>query len=52
VAVLMGFGLATAQAERIVAGGKSIEVAHVKITEAGRRASGKFEKSTDGRGRT
>ena len=52
IGVLMGFELATAQAERIVAGGKSIEVAHVKITEAGRRASGKFEKSTDGRGRT
>jgi hypothetical protein len=52
VAVLMGFGLASAQAERNVAGGKSIEVAHVKITEAGRRVSGKFEKSTDGRGRT
>jgi hypothetical protein len=34
----MGFGLATATAERIVAGGKSIEVARVKITEAGRRA--------------
>ena len=38
----MGFGLATAQAERVVAGGKSIEVAHVKITEAGRRALGQI----------
>ena len=34
----MGFGLATAQAERVVAGGKTIEVARVRITEAGRRA--------------
>jgi hypothetical protein len=33
----MGFGLATAQGERIVAGGKTIEVARVWITEAGRR---------------
>jgi hypothetical protein len=41
-AVLMGFGLATAQAERIVAGGRRIEVAHVKITEAGRRALGQI----------
>ena len=31
-------GLATASAERVVAGGKSIEVARVRITEAGRRA--------------
>jgi len=34
----MGFGLATAQAERVVAGGRTIEVARVRITEAGRRA--------------
>jgi hypothetical protein len=33
----MGFGLAK-QSERIVAGGRTIEVAHVKITEAGGRA--------------
>jgi hypothetical protein len=35
----MGFGLATAQAERVVAGGKTIEVARVRmrITEARRR---------------
>jgi hypothetical protein len=33
----MGFGLATAQAERVVAGGKPIEVARVRITEAGRK---------------
>jgi hypothetical protein len=31
-------GLATAKAERVVAGGRSIEVAQVRITEAGRRA--------------
>jgi hypothetical protein len=30
-------GLATASAERVVAGGKSIEIARVKITEARRR---------------
>jgi hypothetical protein len=34
----MGFGLATAQAERVVAGGKMIEVARVRITEEGRWA--------------
>jgi hypothetical protein len=34
----MGFGLATAQSERIVAGGRTMEVAQVPITEAGRRA--------------
>jgi hypothetical protein len=34
----MGFGLATARAERVVAGGRLIEVARVRITEAGRRA--------------
>jgi hypothetical protein len=33
----MGFGLATAQAERVVAAGKPIEFAQVRITEAGRR---------------
>jgi hypothetical protein len=38
----MGFGLATAEAERIVAGGRRIELAHVKITEAGRRALGQI----------
>jgi hypothetical protein len=38
VVELVRVGLATAQAERIVARGKSIEVARVKITEAGRRA--------------
>jgi hypothetical protein len=31
----MGFGLATAQAERVVAGSKTIEVARVRITDAG-----------------
>jgi len=30
-------GLATAKAERVVGGGKTIEVARVRITEAGRR---------------
>jgi hypothetical protein len=34
---LVRAGLATATAERMVAGGKTIEVARVRITEAGRR---------------
>jgi hypothetical protein len=36
---LMRAGLATATAERVVAGRNTIEVARVRITEAGRRAS-------------
>jgi hypothetical protein len=35
---LVRAGLATAQAERIGAGGRMIEVARVRITEAGRQA--------------
>jgi hypothetical protein len=35
---LVGTGLAFAHAERMIAGGKQIEVAGVRITEAGRRA--------------
>jgi hypothetical protein len=35
---LVRAGLATAKAERVVAGGRAIEVARVRITEAGRRA--------------
>jgi hypothetical protein len=35
---LVRAGLATATSERVVAGGRSIEVARVRITEAGRRA--------------
>jgi hypothetical protein len=35
---LINAGLATAQTERMVAAGKRIEVARVRITEAGRRA--------------
>jgi hypothetical protein len=35
---LVNAGLATAQTERMVAAGKRIEVARVRITEAGRRA--------------
>jgi hypothetical protein len=31
-------GLATATAERVVAGNRTIEIARVRITEAGRRA--------------
>jgi hypothetical protein len=31
-------GLATATAERVVAGARTIEVARVRITDAGRRA--------------
>jgi len=34
---LVRAGLATATAERMVAGGRSMEVARVRITEAGRR---------------
>jgi hypothetical protein len=33
-------GLATAQADRVVAGGRTMEVARVRITDAGRRALG------------
>jgi hypothetical protein len=35
---LVRTGLATATAERVVAGGLKLEVARVRITEAGRRA--------------
>jgi hypothetical protein len=35
---LVRAGLASATAERVVAGGRTIEVARVRITEAGRRA--------------
>jgi hypothetical protein len=35
---LVNAGLATATAERVVAGSRTIEVARVRITEAGRRA--------------
>jgi hypothetical protein len=35
---LVRAGLATAKAERVMAGGRTIEVANVRITEAGRRA--------------
>jgi hypothetical protein len=35
---LIRAGLATAKAERVVAGGRSMEVARVRITGAGRRA--------------
>jgi hypothetical protein len=34
---LVRAGLATATAERVVAGGRTMEVARVRITEAGRR---------------
>jgi hypothetical protein len=34
---LVNAGLATATGERVVAGGKTIEVARVRITEAGRQ---------------
>ena len=46
----MGFGLATAQVERVVAGRKSIEVARVRITEAGRRALAKMQSHMNGAG--
>jgi hypothetical protein len=35
---LVTAGLASAQAERVVAGGRTVEVARVRITEAGRQA--------------
>jgi hypothetical protein len=35
---LIRAGLASASAERVVGGGRTIEVARVRITEAGRRA--------------
>jgi hypothetical protein len=35
---LVRAGLATAHTERVVAGGRRLEVARVRITEAGRRA--------------
>jgi hypothetical protein len=35
---LVRAGLATATPERVVAGGRKVEVARVRITEAGRRA--------------
>jgi hypothetical protein len=38
MAALVRAGLATATAERIVAGRRTIEVARLRITEAGRRA--------------
>jgi hypothetical protein len=38
VVELVNAGLATTTAERCVAGGRSTEIARVRITEAGRRA--------------
>jgi len=35
---LVRAGLATVNSERLVAGGRTVEVAQVQITEAGRRA--------------
>src|SRR5260221_259262 len=35
---LIRAGLATAKAERVVAGGRSMQVTRVRVTEAGRRA--------------
>jgi hypothetical protein len=37
---LINAGLATATSERVAAGSKTMEVARVRITEAGRRALG------------
>jgi hypothetical protein len=34
----MGFGLAAARAERMVARGRTVEVVRLKITDAGRQA--------------
>ena len=44
---LISTGLASAQAERMIAGSKQIEVARVRITEAGRRALGSGAIATD-----
>jgi hypothetical protein len=41
---LINAGLAMAKAERMVAGGKSIEVAWVRITEVGRMALAEVER--------
>jgi hypothetical protein len=41
-------GLATATAERVVAGSKTMEVARVRITEAGRSGAGSNEVGGDG----
>jgi hypothetical protein len=41
VAELVRAGLATAQVERMVAAGRNLEVALVRITDAGRRALAK-----------
>jgi hypothetical protein len=38
---LIHAGLATAATERVVAGGRAIEVARVRLMEAGRRALGR-----------
>jgi hypothetical protein len=38
VVELVRAGLATAKAKRVVAGGRAMEIARVRITEAGRRA--------------
>jgi hypothetical protein len=38
---MINAGLASATTERVVAGGRTIEVARVRITEAGRRALAK-----------
>ena len=35
---LIRAGLATAKAERVIAGGRSMQVTRVRVTEAGRRA--------------
>jgi hypothetical protein len=43
----MDFGLATARADRVVAGGRSIEVACVRITDAGRRPAGAMTPGDD-----
>jgi hypothetical protein len=42
---LMRAGFATAKGERVRAGGKSIKVARLRITEAGRRALAKAERA-------
>jgi len=42
---LINAGLATAKAERMVASGKSIKVAWVRITEAGRVALAEAERA-------
>ena len=43
---LIRTGMATARTERVVAGGRAMEVARVRITEVGRRALAKLDRKS------